>query len=183
MYKSVLVIDDHKMVANGIKLIIGNLFEDFYTALDAMSGVRKALQFFPELIIIDYSLPDSAGDLLVRELKFKLPKTKVLAYTFTYSSDVIIKLVKAGINGYVLKKGSDDEFIKAVHTIMYGREYFCQEARIHIVNNFANAEDDFTTIYLIANFKFSGKEIEMIRLLCKQMTTREIASSLHLTFR
>lgn len=183
LYKSVLVIDDHKMVANGIKLVIGNLFDDFYMAHDGMSGVSKALQFFPQLIIVDYSLPDTTGDLLVRELKYKLPYTRVLAYTFTYSSNVIVKLVQSGVNGYVIKKEDDEEFIKAVHAVMEGREYFCQEARIHIVNKFANAEDDLAATHLIANFKFSGKEIEMIRLLCKQMTTREIGASLHLTER
>src|ERR1700754_1019648 len=99
-YNSVLVIDDHKMVANGIKLLIGELFENFYMAHDGATGMSKALQHFPKLIIVDYSLPDTTGELLVRELKFKIPTARVLAYTFTYSAETIVKMLQAGVNGY-----------------------------------------------------------------------------------
>lgn len=183
MFKSVLVIDDHKMIANGIKLLIGELFEDFYMAHDGASGMSEALQHFPQLAILDYALPDTTGDLLARELKYKIPAIKILAYTFSFSSESIIKMLKSGVNGYVIKKEEDEEFIKAVQLIMEGRDYFCKEARIHIVNRFSGIEDDFAMKHLIANTKFSGKEIELIRLLCKQMTTKEISNHIRLSER
>lgn len=183
MYKSVLIIDDHKMIANGIKLLIGNLFEHFYMAHDGAEGISKALRFFPQMIIIDYALPDTSGDLLTRELKFKLPNAKILAYSFTYSPDAILKLVQSGVNGYVIKKEEDEEFLKAIHLLMEGKDYFCKEARSHIVNRFSSHHQDTSIQHLIANTKFSGKELELIRLLCKQMTTREISISLHLSER
>lgn len=183
MYKSVLVIDDHKMIANGINLIIGDLFEEFHMAHDAATGMSKALQHFPRLIILDYNLPDTTGDFLTRELKYKIPSIKILMYTFTFSPESIIRSLKAGINGYVIKKEDDEEFITAVKTIMDGRDYFCKEARNHIINRFTGAETDMNTTHLIANTKFSGKEIELIRLLCKQMTSQEISNNLNLSLR
>lgn len=181
--KSILIIDDHKMIANGIKLLIGNLFESFYMAHDGATGISLALQHFPPIIVIDYSLPDTNGEILARELKYKLPKSKILAYSFTYSPEIIVKLVQAGINGYVIKKEDDSEFIKAIEHLMEGRDYFCQEARTHIINRFSLSTDDHNIKHLIANTKFSGKEIEMIRLLSKQMTTKEISISLNLSER
>lgn len=184
MYKSVLVIDDHKMVANGIKLTIGSLFEHFYMAHDGADGISKALQHFPQLIVVDYFLPDTSGELLVRELKFKLPVAKILAFSFSYSPEVIIKMLQSGVNGYVIKKESDEEFTQAVHKLMEGRSYFCQEGRAHIINRFSNFEnDDLATSHLIANTKFSGKELALIKLLCKQMTTKEIGRHLNLSDR
>lgn len=182
MYKSALVIDDHKMVANGIKLLIGSLFENFHMAHDGANGMSKALQHFPQLIIVDYFLPDTTGDLLVRELKYKIPSAKILAYTFTYSPDAIIKMLQAGTNGYVIKKEEDEEFLKAVHLLLEGRDYFCKEARTHIINRFSGTEDH-SFKHIIANTKFSGKELELIKLLCKQMNTKEIGNHLNLSNR
>lgn len=182
-YNKVLVIDDHKMVANGIKFLIGNFFKEFYMAHDGASGISIALQQFPELIIVDYTLPDTNGDLLVKEIKYKLPETRVLAYSFSYSADSIVKMLQSGVNGYVIKKEEDDEFLQAIHHLLSGREYFCKEARNHIINRFSSNGDELAFKHLIANTRFSGKELELIKLLCRQMTTKEIGNHLHLSER
>ncbi len=182
-YKSILVIDDHSMVAQGIKMVAGSLFQNFNIANDAGSGMSLALRYFPELIIVDFYLPDLPGDILVRLLKEKLPSSKILAYSFSYSTDSIIKMLKAGVDGYTLKRENETEFINAIHLLMQGREYFCKEARVHIVNRYATATDDFAIKHVISNVKLSGKELEIIRLLCKQMSTREIGHYLNLSVR
>jgi len=183
LYKTLLVIDDHKMISNGIKLIAGPLFESFYTAHDAATGLSKALEYAPSLIIIDYYLPDMPGDALARELKYKMPASRILAYSFSYTPDVVIKMVKAGVNGYVVKTEDDEELIKAIRLLMEGRDFFCKEARSHIINRFTTSTDDLGIKHLIANIKFSGTEIELIRLLCRQMSTKEISKSLFLSER
>jgi DNA-binding NarL/FixJ family response regulator len=187
IYKSVLVIDDHKMIANGIKHIIGDLFDQVYMAHDGASGKNLALKHFPELIIVDYSLPDTTGELLVRELKFKLPSVKILTYSFSYSPEVIVQMLRAGTNGYVIKKDNDEEFIKAIHAIMAGKDFFCKEARNHVINRFSADEEEQEESELIqhlaANTNFSPKMIVLIRMLCKQMSTREIGHHLQLSER
>lgn len=182
-YKSVLVIDDHKMVVNGIKLMAGDFFEHFYIAHNAGNGMSEALQHFPQLIIVDYSLPDITGDLLVRELRYKIPNAKILAYTFTYSPEPIVKMLQAGVNGYVIKTEDDEEFVQAIHLLMEGKSYFCKIARSHIVSRFSDEDDDHSMKHLIANTTFSRKEIELIKLLCKQMNTKEISGHLNLSAR
>ena len=183
IYNSVLVIDDHKMVTNGVKLTIGPLFKHFYVAHDGAAAISKAAQYHPELIITDFFLPDTHGDTLVRQLKYSYPSTKILAYSFSYAPDTIIKMLKSGVNGYVIKKEDDDEFINAIHLLMQDRDYFCKEARLHIVNRFTTSTDDYAIKHIIANIQFSGKELEMIRLLCKQMSSKEISNHLHLSER
>jgi DNA-binding NarL/FixJ family response regulator len=145
--------------------------------------MSKALQHFPQLAIVDFSLPDTTGDFLARELKYKIPSIKILAYTFSYSPDAIVKMLQSGVNGYIIKKEDDEEFRRAVHLLMEGREAFCKEARTHIVNRFSGADDDYSIKHIIANTRFSGKEIELIRLLCKQLTTKEISRHIHLSER
>lgn len=183
LYKSLLVVDDHKMISNGIKLVAGPLFKEFYMAYDAMSGLNKALECSPTLIIIDYYLPDKPGDVLAQELKYKIPESKILVYSFSYTPEVVIRMVKAGVNGYVVKGNNDEELIRAIQLIIKGRDFFCQEARSHIINRFAASTDDQGVKHLIANVKLSGTEIEVIRLLCKQMSTKEISKTLFLSER
>lgn len=182
-YNSVLVIDDHKMVVNGIKFLIGNMFRQFDMAFDGAVGMSLALQHFHELVVVDYVLPDTTGDLFVRELKYKQPRTKVLAYSFSYSPEIIVKMLQAGVNGYVVKSENDEEFVKSIHILMSGKDYFCKQARNHIVNRFSDFSDEDAMRHLIANTKFSGKEIELIRLLSKQMTTKQISGHLNLSER
>lgn len=55
-FQSLLVIDDHNMVVNGIKLLIGHQFADLYQANDGVAGIKLALKYQPQLVIIDYVL-------------------------------------------------------------------------------------------------------------------------------
>lgn len=182
LYKSVLVIDDHKMIANGIKLIIGHKFEHFLSAQDGATGISLAIQHFPQLIILDHSLPDTNGPILARELRYRVPQSKILAYTYTYSQETILNFLQSGVNGYVIKKEDDDEFIKAVNRLLEGKDYFCKEARTHIVKRFSTSEERIKK-HIIDNISFSSKEIDLIKLLCKQMTTKEIGFNLNLSER
>lgn len=182
VYDSILIIDDHRMIGNGIQLLLDKQFKRFFIAKDGAEGVSLALQHFPDLIIIDYYLPDITGDLLVRTLKYRQPKAKVLTYSFTYSADVIIKMLQAGVNGYVIKSDNDKELIHAVGRLMDGDDYFCLEARNHIINRFATYSAD-SRKYMIANREFSAKELELVVLLCKQMSTKEASSHMHLSER
>lgn len=182
-YHSVLVIDDHKMIVNGIKLLIGDLFEYFHMAHEGATAKSLALKYNPQLIIVDNYLPDTTSDVLIRELKYKIPAVKILVYSFTYSSDVVLKTLKAGANGYLVKKDDDQEFIKAVHLLLENKDYFSSEARIHIINRFSGTEEDYSIKHVISNTKFTGKEIDLIKLLCKQMTSKEISKNIGLAER
>lgn len=181
-YHSLLVIDDHKIVAHGIKLLLGSRFNHFYMAHDGASGISMALQHFPSMVIVDYSMPDTTGNLVARELKYRQPNIKILAYTFTYTPDVIIKMLQAGINGYVIKTEQDEELVKAIEYIMRGRDYFCKEARNHIINRFASDDDGYEKL-IVANTGFSSKELDIIKLLCRQMNAKTISGNVHLSER
>jgi DNA-binding NarL/FixJ family response regulator len=180
-YHSVLVIDDHNMVVNGIKLLIGEQFKDFYHAHNGATGIDLALKHLPQLVIVDYSLPDKSGDEVVKEIRYRCPETRILGYSFNINAPAILKMFGAGIHGYVIKGENDEEFNKAVVYLLEGKDYFCKEARNHIINRISY-EDDHTKL-IIANTGFSAKEIEIIRLSCKQKTARQISRQVYLSER
>ena len=148
-YQSLLVIDDHNMVVNGIKLLIGDLFKEFYHANDGATGVQLALKHSPQLVIVDYTLPDTTGEAVAREVRYHCQGARILGYSFNINAASILKMFGAGINGYVIKSENDEEFTKAVTYLLEGKDYFCKEARNHIINRISPEEDQ--TRLMVAN--------------------------------
>jgi len=131
-YRSVLAIDDHNMVVNGIKLLIGDHFRDFYHANSGVAGMELALKHQPQLVIVDNILPDISGDAVVKEIRTHCPQARILGYSFSMNGASIRKMYEAGINGYVDKSEDDAELNRAVTDLLEGKEYFSKEARSEI---------------------------------------------------
>lgn len=181
LYDSLLVIDDHNMVVNGIKLLIGEHFTNFYYANEGTTGMALALKHSPQLVILDSVLPDKSGDEVAREIRYRSPGTRILGYSFNLNAASILKMFSAGINGYVVKSEDDGEFTKAVSYLLAGKDYFCKEARNHIINRVSIDEDQ--TRVIVSGTEFSSKEIEIVRLICRQKTAREISQLVFLSER
>lgn len=98
-FHSLLVIDDHNMVINGIRLLMGNQFKEFYQANDGAAGVELALKYRPQLVIVDYVLRDMSGDEVTREIKYRCPATRIMGYSFTTSAASVLKMYEAGVHG------------------------------------------------------------------------------------
>jgi DNA-binding NarL/FixJ family response regulator len=180
-YHSILVIDDHNMIVNGIRLLVGNLFREFRYANNGTSGMTLAVQHQPQLVIVDHVLPDIAGDLVVKEIKYRCPSTRILGYSFNGYSAAVLKMFNAGVHGYIIKSEDDEEFVRAVKTLLEGKEFFCREARNHIIHRVFPEEEHPRLI--VANTGFSPREIEIIRLICQQKTAREISRQVYLSER
>src|ERR1700748_1586673 len=108
-YHSLLVIDDHQMIVNGIRLLVGDLFNAFYHANDGAGGIRLALEHQSQLVIVDQQFPDNPGDGVIREIKYRCPNTRILGYSFNINSAAILKMFEAGVHGYVIKSEDDME--------------------------------------------------------------------------
>jgi DNA-binding NarL/FixJ family response regulator len=180
-YDSILVIDDHNMIVNGIRLLIGDQFREFRYANDGTSGTNLAVKHQPQLVVVDVVLPDLTGDAIVREIKYRCPSTRILAYSFNAYSAAVVKMFNAGVHGYLVKSENDVEFVRAVSTLLEGKEYFCREARTHIIHRVFPEEEHPKLV--VANTGFSSKEIEIIRLICQQKNAREISELVFLSER
>jgi DNA-binding NarL/FixJ family response regulator len=177
-FRSVLVIDDHKMVVIGIKLLIVDRFRDFYQAGNGAMGIELARRHQPDLVIVDNILPDMSGDMVTKEIRTWCPSTRILGYSFNMNADSILKMVEAGIHGYVDKSGNDAEFTHAVTCLLEGRDYFSKDALHYITRGSASGEDH--TELIAGNTGLSAKEIEIIRLICQQKKVKEISRQVQL---
>jgi len=177
-FHSVLVIDDHKMIVIGIKLLIMDRFRDFYQAGNGTTGIELAHKHQPDLVIVDNVLPDMSGDMVTREIRYRCPETRILGYSFNMSTASVLTMVEAGLHGYVDKSENDEEFTNAVTALLEGKDYFSEEARHYLIKDPPFGEEH--TGLIAANTGFSIKEIEIIRLICKQKKVKEISRQVQL---
>jgi DNA-binding NarL/FixJ family response regulator len=178
---SLLMIDDHNMIINGVRLLIGDRFRVIWHSNTGAAGLAMALEHQPHLVIVDQVLPDLSGDAIAKEIRYRCPATRVLAYSFNGYAAAVLKMFSAGVHGYVIKSEDDAEFIRAVDSILDGKEYFCKEARNHIIHRVFPEEERPRLI--VANTGFSSREIEIIRLICQQKTAKEISHQVFLSER
>jgi len=177
----ILLIDDHQMIINGIKLLLNRRFSIILEANSGATALELLQSKKPDFVIIDYNLPDMDGATLAGKIRYLLPQSRILGYSFSYNKTAIMNMLFAGVNGYLIKSQNDDEFLLAIKLLCEGKEYFCTEARDHIVSRFTNPDDNTHRNY--GGIDFSSKELEIIRWVCKGLKAKEISKEVFLSER
>lgn len=180
---SVIVADDHEIFRQGFKALIGRT-DELQVVGEAENGkelVQLVSTLQPDLAFVDIKMPLMDGIDATREITALAMGTRVIALSMFNDDVYVIDMLQAGASGYVLKNTHYEELIKASRIVMSGGNYFCSDAsekikaflNVHAVNSLTKARDPLLT----------EREIEIIRLMCKQLTSKEIAAALGLSQR
>jgi len=122
----ILIADDHKMVREGLRLLI-NSQADMRVVGEAASGREVLLQIRelkPDVVVMDLSMPDLNGLQATEQLQLQCPDIKVVAITANEDESYLRQLCKVGASGYVLKRSAGDELVKAISVVAAGGVYF-----------------------------------------------------------
>lgn len=174
----VLLIDDHKMVREGLKsmllslnkFIVFKVFES-ETAEMALSKISK--ENF-DLIIMDYRLPALSGaEVVYRMLRYR-PEMKILVLSSYDELAYIQSMIGAGAKGYVLKSIEPAEMLKAIKTVLSGKLYYCSEVAVKLLE----AAGDNTVKSDKAKSLLTKREIEVLQMIAMELTNEEIAKKL-----
>jgi DNA-binding NarL/FixJ family response regulator len=179
---NILLADDHLLVRNGIKSL---LEEESYLhvvgeAANGQEALDLAKKIQPDLLIIDVRMPVMDGIEAVSHLKNYAPDTKAIVLSMHDSEEYILKSIKAGASGYLLKDTGKAEFLKAIKTIYQGGKYFSGDISNVIVTNYLEntvpKERPKPSIDNAA--KLTRKEIEILHFILSGMTNTEISDRL-----
>ncbi len=179
---NILLADDHLLVRNGIKSL---LEEESYLhvvgeAANGQEALDLAKKIQPDLLIIDVRMPVMDGIEAVGHLKNYAPETKAIVLSMHDSEEYILKSIKAGASGYLLKDTGKAEFLKAIKTIYQGGKYFSGDISNVIVSNYLQnavpAERPMSSPDNAA--KLTRKEIEILHFILSGMTNTEISDRL-----
>ncbi len=177
----VLIVDDHRMVIDGLIAILGQepLIEIVGDAANGKEAVEKAKALSPDVVIMDISMPEMDGieaTRLIRDKKVKSPPA-VLALSMYGHKEMVEEMMQAGASGYVLKNTGRNELLEALLAVCRGERYLggkLQES-MRTAPGEGNGEPARTVAVL------SKREREVVKLLAADKTLAEIADTLFLS--
>jgi two-component system nitrate/nitrite response regulator NarL len=174
--KRIFIVDDHQMIIDGINLMLEGRPE--FVVVGESTKPLEVLEM-PDLakadiLITDIGMPDMSGVELTRAVKNKFPNINVLALSMFVDSAVVTEMIDAGISGYVIKNTGKKELIEALTKVGQGHKYFAQELTMELMKSYKRGQEES---------KLTDREIEIIRMIEKDMTTRDIAETLFISER
>jgi DNA-binding NarL/FixJ family response regulator len=169
----ILLIDDHPVVREGLSGMLAGQpdFEVVGQGSDGSQGVSMNAELRPDVILMDLRMPGMDGVTAIREIKATMPETNILVLT-TYDSDVdIVRAVEAGATGYLLKDTPREELFRAVRAASKGESVLAPAVAARLMTRMrAPAEENLTT-----------REIEVLELVSKGNSNKQVARSLHIS--
>ncbi|PCJ82551.1 MAG: DNA-binding response regulator [Bacteroidetes bacterium] len=181
---SIVLADDHFLVRDGIRALLEdeNNLEVIGEAANGMEAVKMVQKLRPDLLIIDIRMPVMTGIEAVEELKKNNNPVKCIILSMHDSEEYILKSVRAGANGYLLKDTGKLEFLKAIHTVEEGGKYFSGDISNVLVNNLLKPSPKTTNTAEIKNadnyFDLTNKELEILGLVLSGLTNKQISEKL-----
>ncbi|MAT89819.1 MAG: DNA-binding response regulator [Flavobacteriaceae bacterium] len=176
----VFIVDDHKMVIEGMKLLLQNEPDITITgsALSGEEAVEKIPKHQPDVVLMDINMPDKNGIDTCKELLKELPDTKIVTLSMHKESSLIKLMLDQGAKGYVLKNAGKKELTDAIKKVHNGGVYLDDTVNEIVVNSVVNKKtmtsSPFPTL--------SRREKEVLNCILDEMTTQEIADTLHISF-
>jgi len=177
----VFVTDDHELYLEGLCLLLKKQegIEVVGSCLNAQDLLNKLSTLQLDILLLDVHLPDMEEEELLKKIRLIKPDLKVLYLTMMRGTRYIHKLMKYGLQGYLLKNAGIEELKSAIQTVAGGGTYYSKEINIMDVNN------DFRNTITIDDKQvdeiLSKREIEILKLICKEYSNAEIADKLFLS--
>jgi len=176
----IIIVDDHAIFRDGLRFLLSQIY-GFKVISEAENGIDLLKQLNtqnPDLILMDISMPKMDGIEATEKALQKNPNIKVIALS-SYSDHVYYyKMIKAGVQGFVLKKTGKDELEKAINIVYKGGNYFPQDVLRNMIFNIGNKGIDSICSNKII---LSKREQEVLYLICQGHTNNEIGESLHIS--
>ena len=119
---TLLVVDDHEVVRQGLVALLGRRpeFQVVAEAGTVAEAVQAARRFEPNLVIMDVRLPDGSGVEACREIRSELPNTRVVMLTSYPDEDAVLSAIVAGASGYLLKQVRGRDLVAALEAVGRG---------------------------------------------------------------
>lgn len=177
----VFITDDHEIYLEGLALLLSK--QEGIEVIGTAASGKDLLALVPDLqadvVLLDVYLPDMGEEEILQQIRAMRPDLRIIYLTLLRGTRYIHKLSKYNIQGYVLKNASLDELLTAIRSVRDGGSYFSKD--IHI----GDRDEDFRNTVTIEDKQIdeilSRRELEVLRLICKEYSNAEIAEKLFLS--
>jgi len=180
----IVLADDHEIFRDGFKAMLKKQpsIELAGEASDGEALIKITRQTKPDIIVTDIKMPKMDGLQATKILAAEFPDIGIIALSMIDEENLIIDMMEAGAKGYLLKNAHKNEIIEAIKTVNSNNNYFCNGTSAKLTRMIAK-NDRIPFLKKPARVELSQKEIDIIHLICQEMTNREIADRLNLSIR
>ncbi|WP_067861864.1 response regulator [Neptuniibacter marinus] len=177
----VLLVDDHPLVLDGISARLEGepSLEIIGMANDGKQALALASTLHPDVVLMDISMPVMNGFEASERFHAEQPDVKVLILSMHDDREYIVKLIKCGAAGYVLKDVSSNELISAIETVYGGGTYFSSGASQSLFSQFDQEGGHANT----QQEELTGREKDVLKLVAEGNSNKEIARELDISVR
>jgi len=186
MKQSILVVDDHQLVLDGLVSIVREMddFEIIGSARNGKEGLTLSETMNPNIVLMDIDMPIMNGLEATRRIKQLSNETKVIILTMHNEASLIKKVMDIGADGYLLKNSDRDEFHNALCSVSKGKSYFSSEVTQLLLDPTARKNPSFEidkdTIQLS---KLTERELDVLKLISEGLSNKEIGEKLFISHR
>jgi DNA-binding NarL/FixJ family response regulator len=174
-----LVVDDHKMVRDGIRVMLDSLRNHYYFEITEAESGEEALKEINrkdfDLIIIDYKMPGINGAETVARIRLYKPSVKILALSNYDEYAYIESMVAAGAMGYILKDIDPSQLLAAIKTLQCNKPYYSNEVAVKLIEATQKPKLSLKQ----DKYKLTKRELEVLKMIAMEMTNEEIAKKLY----
>ncbi|MFZ6725966.1 response regulator [Undibacterium sp. MH2W] len=172
-----VVVDDHTVVREGIKSIVGAT-TDIAVVAEATSGIeaiRLSRQHEYKVMLLDIALADKNGIEVLKQIKAEKPDVQVLMFSMYREDQYAIRSLKAGASGYLSKQCSKEEIINAIRLVASGLKYISPQLAQELANNLNQEHEDQLHKTL------SDREFQTLTMIASGKSVSDIAKDLSLS--
>jgi two-component system invasion response regulator UvrY len=169
----VVLVDDHILLRNGLRGLIDS-FNNCIVLYEANNGKdfisKLKADEIPDIVLMDINMPEMDGYETTLWIKNNHPEIKVLALSMYDNENAIIRMLRAGVKGYILKDCDPSELEYAINSIITSGFYYTENVTGKLISIVSKKDN---------NDELNDREIAFLKLVCSELTYKEIADKMY----
>lgn len=180
---NVVIADDHVLYRAGVKTALSSK-KDIKVIAEADNGMHLLTvlrSFQPDVILLDIQMPIMDGIGALQEIKKLYPDVKVIMLTMMDDHSMITRLMELGANSYLTKTSDSEIIYEAIKTCFTQEYYFNSLTNKALLSNLRQKSQVLPHKLVVEDARLTDKEITVLKLMCEEKSTREIAQAVELS--
>jgi DNA-binding NarL/FixJ family response regulator len=174
----ILLADDHEIFLDGLQAMLQkhSNIEVVGQALNGEECINMVKSTRPDILLTDINMPVMDGIATTKYLNEYFPGVRIIALSMYDQDNLIVEMLEAGASGYLLKNAHKSEILEAIQSVYNNIPYYCRSTSTRLARLIGQSK--FNPQNLVDTPVFSEREKLIIRLICEEKTTKEIAETI-----